>query len=182
MKPFFAAVAVLFYLTTHGAFAQSNAAPDPAALKAATEMLDAMNFRATSKAGFAQMRQAMPVMMKQAATAAINNDPKLDATQKLAKINELDSEVMKRASGIDSLFDDPSLIDEITKNTAVLYARHYTVAEMRQIAAFYKSPVGAKMLATMPQMMGETMQMSQQIIMPRIDAMMKTMQAAHAGQ
>jgi hypothetical protein len=62
-----------------------------------------------------------------------------------------------------------------------LYARHYTVEEMRQISAFYKSPVGAKMLVTMPQMIGESMQMTQTLIMPRIEAMMKKIQAEHGG-
>jgi hypothetical protein len=182
MKNLFAALAVALTFATQ-AFAQSAPpAPDAVTLKAATEMLEAMNFRATTKAGFVQMRAAIPVMMKQAATAAINNNPRLDATQKLTEINKLDGEVQKRASNMDSLFDDPTLVNEIMQNTAVMYARHYTVAEMRQIAAFYKSPVGAKMLATAPQMMGETMQMSQSLIMPRLDALMKQMQAGRAGQ
>lgn len=178
MKKRFAAVVFALTFVSQAAFAQAAApAPDPEALKAATEMLDSMNFRATTKLGFAQMRQAMPTMMKQASTAAINNNSRLDATQKLAQINQLDGELQKRASTFDSVFDDPALVGEIAQNTAVLYARHYTVNEMRQIAVFYKSPVGAKMLALAPQMMGESMQMSQSIIAPRLDAMMKRMDA-----
>jgi uncharacterized protein len=176
MKTLFAAAVLALSFAAPAVHARATpAAPDPLAMKAATEMLDAMNQRAMTLAAFAQMRQVMPVMMKQTATAAINNDPQLDATQKLAKINQLDSEVQQRSSSIDSLFDDPTLMNEIMQNTAVLWARHYTVAEMRQIAAFYKSPVGMKMLASTPQMMSESMQMTQSLVMPRIDAMMKKM-------
>ena len=49
-----------------------------------------------------------------------------------------------------------------------MYARHFTVTELRQIAAFYKTPVGVKTLTIMPQLMNESMLMGQQIVMPRI--------------
>jgi len=132
-------------------------------------------------ASFTQMRQSMPAMMKQAASSAINSNPRLDAAQKAAEIGKLDAELEKQAANFSYVFDDPVLLADISRNTATLYARHYTVEEMRQISAFYKSPVGAKMLVTMPQMIGESMQMTQTLIMPRIEAMMKKIQAEHGG-
>ena len=45
--------------------------------------------------------------------------------------------------------------------------------ELRAMTAFYRSPVGAKMLQTMPQIMGESMQISQRVVMPRMMAMIE---------
>jgi hypothetical protein len=38
------------------------------------------------------------------------------------------------------------------------------------MAAFYQTPVGKKMLALTPQIMSESMQISQKIVMPRVSA------------
>jgi hypothetical protein len=51
---------------------------------------------------------------------------------------------------------------------------------MHQVSAFYKSPVGAKMLASMPQLMQESMLASQKVIMPRIAKMVEGMSASAA--
>ena len=49
----------------------------------------------------------------------------------------------------------------------------FTVDELHQLAAFYKTPVGAKTLRLMPQLMNEGMQVGQQIIMPRMQKLMQ---------
>ena len=36
-----------------------------------------------------------------------------------------------------------------------IYARHFTVAELKELAAFYRTPTGAKALREVPQVMGE---------------------------
>ena len=180
MKKILIALSVSLAMTAPAVFAQSAApaaAPDPAALAAANEMLASMNYRAITKGMFAQMHQAMPAMMKQGATASINNNPKLDAAQKKAALEKMNKEMPQAAAALDSVFADSAMLDEMMKEMAVLYARHFTVAELRQIAAFYQTPVGAKMLSTSPQLMGEAMQMAQRIVMPRINAVMQKMHA-----
>jgi len=188
MKKFLAAFSMILAASAFApaAFAQNapppapaaQSAPDAATLAAANEMLVSMNYRAVAQGMFGQMRQAMPAMMKQGATASINGNPKMDAAQKKAALEKMDKELPKAAAAIDGIFTDPVVLDEMMQETAKLYARHFTVKELHEIAAFYKTPVGAKMLATMPQLTGESMQMSQRVVMPRIAAIMQKVQAA----
>jgi len=54
-----------------------------------------------------------------------------------------------------------------------LYSRHFTADELKQIAAYYRTPVGAKSLQVMPQVMAESMAISQRVTMPRIQKAME---------
>ena len=47
--------------------------------------------------------------------------------------------------------------DEIVDATARYYASHFTEAELKQILAFYQSPVGKKMLVEEPKALDESM-------------------------
>jgi hypothetical protein len=186
MKKRLAALCVAAAICTPVAFAQ-NAAPaavpaaapaaDPAAVAAAREMLVSMNYRVVVTGMLAQMRQSMPAMMQQSAVAAIDNNPKLDAAQKAAAHEKLKTELPKAMAVLDGVFGDDALIDEMMADTVQTYARHFTAAELHQIAAFYKTPVGAKSLALMPQIANEAMQSSQRIVMPRISAAMQKLAA-----
>lgn len=151
-------------------------ATDPATIAAANELLAAMDFRAVSKHSFAMLRKSMPAMMQQGITASISNSPKLDAAQKKAALEKMSRQLPPALTAVDAMFDDPALMDEMMAETAKLYARHFTAPELRQIAAFYKTPVGAKMVAAMPQLSADSMQMGQRIVMPRIAAIMQKAQ------
>ena len=41
------------------------------------------------------------------------------------------------------------------KEAPPIYAKHFTVEELHQLAAFYRTPTGAKALHEIPQVMGE---------------------------
>jgi hypothetical protein len=43
-----------------------------------------------------------------------------------------------------------SFVTELLEDAPALYARHYTTEELRQLIAFYQSPVGAKSLKVTP--------------------------------
>lgn len=158
------------------AAAPATTAADPATIAAANELLAAMDFRAVSKNSFVMLRKSMPAMMQQGITASISNSPKLDAAQKKAALEKMRRQLPPALTAVDTMFDDPALMDEMMVETAKLYARHFTAPELRQIAAFYKTPVGAKMVAAMPQLSAESMQMGQRIVMPRIAAIMQKAQ------
>ncbi|MCS0580891.1 DUF2059 domain-containing protein [Massilia pinisoli] len=177
MKKILVAFAVSLAFVTPLSFAQNaaaapQAAADPAALAATGELFEAMNYRAVAQGTLEQMRRTMPAMMTQGATAAIDNNPKLNAAEKKNAHEKLNKELPQAVKLFDGVFGDPSLVDEMLRATAQIYARHFTVDELHQIAAFYKTPVGTKMLATMPQLMAESMQAGQQVVMPRVAAIM----------
>lgn len=155
--------------------AAPQAAADPKALAAAQELLESMNFRAIAQNTFAQMRQQMPIMLRQQALAAINKDAKLTPAKKQAALAKLDEKIPKATAMTDGVFKDPTLIDDMLRETAQLYARHFTAPELHEIAVFYRTPAGKKMLTSMPQIIGESMQISQRLVMPRVAAVLQKM-------
>jgi hypothetical protein len=174
MKQFFAAALVTLSLAMPTAFAQT-AAPtaaqlDPATVAAVKDLMGAMNFRDLMQRSFAQIQQNLPQIMLQGATGAINANAKLNAAQKKEALAQVNKELPQAAQAIAGSMNDPKLMDELVNETVPLYARHFTADELHAMAAFYRSPVGVKMMQTMPQLMGESMQISQRVLMPRITA------------
>lgn len=54
-------------------------------------------------------------------------------------------------------------LDEITVAMATIYARKFTAAELREIAAFYRGPTGQKLLQNTSSLMQESMTYGQQL-------------------
>ncbi len=178
-------IAALFFSAAFAAvpaFAQTATAPaaaqavDPAATAAVRELLDSMNYRSVMQQTMQQMVAALPAQMKAGAEAAIRNNPKFTEEERTRKLAEMEANLPKVTKAMAGIFNDPALIDEMIAEMIPLYARHFTPAEMREMAAFYKTPVGAKGLRLMPQLMGEGMQIGQKIIMPRMNKLMQELQ------
>lgn len=151
-------------------------APDPAAAAAAKELFDSMNYRAVLQGMMQQMSQGMAASMRGGAQAAINNNPKLSAQDKQKALAKMEAELPAAVSAMQSVMNDPTLVDDILAETVPIYARNFSADELKQITAFYRTPVGAKMLAKMPQLAGEGMQVGQQIVERRIGPMMQKLQ------
>jgi hypothetical protein len=149
---------------------------DAASTAAAKELFDSMNYRAVLSNMMQQMGQSMAASMRTAAEAAINNNPKLSAQDKQAALIKMDAELPGALKAMQSMLSDPSLVDDILNETVPIYARNFSADELKQVTAFYRSPVGAKMLTKMPQLMGEGMQVGQQIVARRIGPLMQQLQ------
>jgi hypothetical protein len=80
------------------------------------------------------------------------------------------------------VLNDPTMIDDILAETVPLYARTFSADEIKQMTAFYRTPVGAKMLATMPQLMSQGMQIGQQVVMRRVGPLMQKLQPQEGKQ
>jgi uncharacterized protein len=177
MKQIFAAALLTLSFATPATFAQAPAPAaaqvDPAATAAVKELIEVMKLREMMQMSFTQMQQNMPQMMLQGATAAINANPKLNPAQKKDAIAAVGKELPQAAKAVADAMSDPKMMDELIAEMMPLYTRHYNAEELRAMTAFYRSPVGAKMLQTMPQIMGESMQISQRVVMPRMMAMIE---------
>lgn len=152
--------------------AAQQAAPQPQAdaktIAAVRDLMDAMHYNETTRAAFDQMAKSMPEMMHRQAEAAIKANPQLDDKQKAEKLASVEAELPKVSSALQTVFADPSLVADMEKEMVPLYARHFTVDELKQMAAFYRTPVGAKTLKVIPQIMQEAMSIGQRIAGPRI--------------
>ena len=168
-------------LTAHAAQAQASAtvpavpaaasvatAVDPAADKAVRELLAAMKYRDLLNAAFVSMQKNIPTMILQMATASINANTALSDVERKAALERATKGVPDAVTAVTAIVSDPKLIDEMITEIVPLYARHFTVTEIKAMTVFYKSPAGSKMLQTMPKVMNESMQISQKLLMPRI--------------
>ncbi|MGV7210530.1 DUF2059 domain-containing protein [Oxalobacteraceae bacterium A2-2] len=156
--------------------ASAPAAVDPAATAAARELFEAMNYRTLMLSVMQQMSQNIGASMRASAEAAINNNLQMSAEDKQKALARMEASMPQAISSVQDLVNDPTLVDEILAETVPIYARNFSPDELKQIAAFYRTPVGAKMLATMPRLMGEGMQVGQQVVQRRLGPMLQKMQ------
>jgi hypothetical protein len=164
----FACLALSFALPS--SFAQSAAAPDPDSAAAVKDLLVAMNYRESMRQTIAQVQSNLPSMMLQTTENVIRSNQTMTEAQKQEALEKAKRDIPLAVGSVKSAFSDPALMDEIAAEMVPLYARHFSAAEIRQLAAFYRTPVGAKMVAVMPQIAGESMQISQKVLLPRIHA------------
>jgi hypothetical protein len=129
------AIAIVFALST-GALPVSAQEPgSPEALRAATDL-----FAILSKDMISQMVQQM--------TAQIW--PQIEAESK-SKVDE--ATLFELRSEFERVL--LKFVTEEMRTAPPIYARYFSVQELRDIAAFYKSPTGARTLQFMPMAMGE---------------------------
>lgn len=160
------AVAALALAAGAPVHAQTAATAESTA--AVKELMETMNMRAVMRASMQHMVQQLPQMLRQMGEAGINANAKLDAEQKRQALARMEEQMPKVLASMNAVFNDPKLAEEMEQETMAIYARNYTADEMKQVTAFYRTPVGAKMLATMPKVMQESMAAGQKVMMPRI--------------
>jgi uncharacterized protein len=151
----------------------ADQAPVPANAAAVRELLDAMNYRVTWKASMEQMSRTMPGIMRQQIEAGIKSDAKLTDAQRKEKLQQMEAQLPKMTEVLSSVFTDPGLMADMENEMIALYSRHFTVDELKQIAAYYRTPVGMKSMQLMPQVMAESMAIGQRVTMPRIQKAME---------
>jgi hypothetical protein len=128
-------ILVLAVLLRTVPLAQAQGTPSPEALAAARDLMSVM-----SPDMVGQMTQGM--------TAQVwpNIERELGGRVDQATLTELRGEFER----VIAEFANDSL-----KDAPAIYAKYFSVQELRDIAAFYKTPVGVKALATMPKVMSE---------------------------
>lgn len=184
---------ILLAVTVAAAFAglpsfavAQNAAPAAASAQgndsaAVKDLLDAMDVRKMMLASFAEMEKALPQMMRAQITAVVNADPGASDEKKKAALDKIEQILPGAAEAINRMFRDPALVDEMMAEIGPLYARHYNDAELKELAAFYRTPLGQKMLALSPRLAAESMAVGQKIVAPRLNGLMlEVMQNAQA--
>jgi uncharacterized protein len=118
--------------------APAAATADPARLTAARQLLAATNtdaqFTTIIPLMFRQMRQTMPAQ----------------GPQQQTEVNQVFDEIQKQ-------FIDRR--GEILDQIAQLYAERFTADEMNTLAEFYRSPIGQKFIAAMPDLAADAMRL-----------------------
>ena len=131
MKRFLAALFIL----SSSAFAE----PSEEAIAAAEELSKVMGVKEEMKSGFDAMLPLIDQQAKQLGLSAAQT-AELRGIYKAWFENDFDHEALARKS-------------------TLLYAEHFTVEELKELAEFYKSPLGKKTIEVLPKLTQEGVKM-----------------------
>ncbi|GAB2872259.1 hypothetical protein GCM10027277_46890 [Pseudoduganella ginsengisoli] len=179
MKKLIAAAVLALAVPAASVYAADTGANDKT-VAAAKELMAVMNMRAVTQASLQQMSQQLPGMMRQMMQVAIDSK-KLSPEQARKALADMEKTLPSTVAAMNKTLSDSKMLEELEAETVAIYARNFTEDEMKQVIAFYRSPVGAKMLTKMPQLMQESMQASQKVVLPRMAKMIEGM-AAELGK
>jgi len=112
-------------------------APSDESLRFATDLVEAIK---TAD----QMRAIFPIIVKQLKPIVTKGNPAIE--------RNFDA----LAPAMTGLLNDR--MGELTSAIAAVYARNFSVDDMRQLAAFFRTPVGVKYLERAPVLVQESMQ------------------------
>jgi len=170
VKKTLAAIVSAFVVTCAPAAFAATPAPsaDPAVVAATKQMMQSMKMRDVLLATMRQVDAQIPEQLRASMTASIDMLPNLNAKEKAEAQTEMENTLPKLAADMHATFSDPSLVDEMLAEMVPLYAEIYTVDEIHQLSAFYASPLGQKMLDNMPKVMTRSVEISNRVMMPRI--------------
>lgn len=160
----------------HGAAAAAPhgaAAADPQTTAAVKAMLEAMEMRKVMAMSFSDMERALPTMLRSQAVSLIQSDTSMNAQQKGEAVARIDRALPAASKTVARIFKDPSLIDDMVAEMVPLYAKTFTTAEIKELTAFYRTPLGRKMMANMPRLSAESMAISHKVVTPRLNALMQ---------
>jgi uncharacterized protein len=132
-----AAAVVIAMLASQPAFAQQKA-PDTAGVAAAKDLLIAMGSMKQFEVAINTMTAGMGQAFKQ---------------QSPGKAKEIDEVMAAMAAKFNARKE------EVLTMVAPLYAEKFTVGELTEIGAFYKTAIGQKMIATQPEILQRSMQL-----------------------
>lgn len=133
-----ACVAVICLAVPQAAFSQQQ--PSAASLAAATEIIDA-------KGSMVIFEPLVPGVVEQAKNVFLQTNPNLSKD-----LNEVAANLRKQLA---------LRIGNLKAESAKVYASHFTEQELKEIAAFYKTPLGKKMIDEEPKIVDSTLRMAQ---------------------
>jgi hypothetical protein len=123
-----------------------------------------------------QMDQVMDVLFSTqdilyAATVKKMVERRTDLTPKQQE--ELELSMVERSKAFSTKFRErlPAAInfpEYIEQSVYPIYDKAFTEKELADLVAFYKSETGQKVLVTMPQLMTESMEIAQRVLIPKI--------------
>ncbi len=132
--------------------ALAETAPDAATLTAARELMQVTDVQGQMRALGPRMAESMGQQMR----LMFKDDTMPEGLR-----TELTAAMQAYVGSMDSYFT-PAFIDQL----ATIYARHFTVEELRRVTAFMKEPVMVKFRAETPAMIAEMLPLTFEAMKP----------------
>jgi hypothetical protein len=104
------------------------------------------NVSTTARQMLRQMSESVTANLKPAVELHLRKEAKLTPEERKRALDHLDEEVAAALPVMKAVFEDPALVAELELRLSTLYAKHFTPEELTQLAAFYQTPVGQKLL------------------------------------
>ena len=140
-------VVLAFLAAAASASAQSTpgpATPDPATLKEAQSLMSRFGVEALARQQVAQVSQRLGEMFQSVDLGKDKDELLSVMAQRMQKQMEV-------------------RLPRYVEDTTVIYARVFTLEELKELNAFYDSPLGRKLVEKMPELLRESGELSQRM-------------------
>lgn len=118
------------------------------------------------------MDQMMATHQKQypfIVSSVISSDSSLSEEQKKELAKKLTQRQDQATERMRELFEQKIDLADVMNRVALnVYDKYFTESELKDIVAFYKTPVGQKTLKVMPQVMQDSMDLTRELITPKL--------------
>jgi hypothetical protein len=152
-----ALVAVLALLVAAGS-ASAQSTPEPAALKEAQSLMSRFGVDALARQQVAQVSQRLGEMFQSVDLGKDKDELLSEMAQRIQKQMEV-------------------RLPRYVEDTTVIYARVFTLEELKELNAFYDSLLGRKLLQKMPELLRECKELSQRMGVEVFREVLQSMQA-----
>jgi uncharacterized protein len=129
-------------------------------------------FQQSLNLAFSQLQTDLPALMDQSTGATKPEASPSPARQAVQSM--LDRVMPKFVREVQQSISFKELVDQVYYP---MYDRHFSEPELKDILAFYDSPTGKRTIQVMPQLMQESMQKTNQIMMPKLMGIMQRLLA-----
>lgn len=169
-------IAAALCLACVSSFAQDGAITDAAAPKisqasfdAASELLQAMQFREALTTAMQMAAQAWVEQTRDPMRQGIQNDARLNAKEKQEVLKKFEASLARLEKEAQLTYADAEVIDDIMAGLVTIYARKFSVDELHQLSMFYHTPIGRKLAALNPQLTAELANVTNMVLLPRVN-------------
>ena len=149
-----------------------EAAPAPEALTAAAELVSALDIKAQMRAGMAA--SLADVRSGAALSRQLEQNPAFRMAR--AQNPQKFEAVMQRVGALQASATEAVMteMEPVAIQAAMMsYARHFTAKELRDLAKFYRTPLGQSLRDKQPAVLADSAALTQNQVMPRIAAAME---------
>lgn len=141
-------------------------------------------FQQSLSLAFSQLQKDLPALLDQVGPIAAQNGaqsstPNQVSPERQAVQSMLDRIMPKFMREVQQSISFQELVDQVYYP---MYDRHFSEGELKDILAFYKSPTGKRTIQVMPQLVQDSLQMTNRIMLPKLMGIMQRLMAEEAGK
>jgi len=132
------------------------------------DLFDAMNTRDGLTKAFGQFAQSLPQRIYEAVIQQLETNQALTPEQKQGIVQNIRPSFENAVKESQGIVTDPKMVQETMDKMVPIYARSFSLQEIKELTAFYRSAVGSKAQTVLPQANAEAFAQENQTFAPRV--------------